>query len=437
MSGKDLLATYNLKAVLKETGLKADTLRAWERRYGLPEPQRSSGGHRLFSQRDIDTLKWLIARQEEGLSISRAVELWRSIENEQQDPLQAMPIGPDSGQTPFPVGLAVEDLRKGWIDACKAFNETRAEQMLTQAFAQFPPETVVLEVLVKGLSEIGDGWYQGEISVQQEHLASALAIRRVEALLAAAPPPTYPGVILLVCPPGDEHTFSPLVLTYLLRRRGRMAIFLGANVPLQRFEETLRTLKPQLVVITAQDLRTAAALSEFSDILADFEIPMSYGGRVFNLIPELRQRISGHFLGETLNNAAEVVESILSKRPEPIPPTALPADYQRAHKAFTHKHAALIAQLAEELDLEGIQPQHLTDANLHLTEDIIAALQLGDLHFLANNMEWVKGLIKNYGIPQDALDRYVDTYLKAVRNVMEDDGGIVIEYFKELDQVAL
>src|SRR5512134_1551923 len=67
---------FNLKVVLKETGLAADTLRAWERRYGLPSPNRTAGGHRLYSQRDIETIKWLMKRQEEGLSISRAVDMW-------------------------------------------------------------------------------------------------------------------------------------------------------------------------------------------------------------------------------------------------------------------------------------------------------------------------------------------------------------------------
>lgn len=436
MTDKDLVPTYNLKAVLKETGLKADTLRAWERRYGLPSPERSAGGHRLFSQRDIDTLKWLIARQEEGLSISRAVDMWRSIQEEDQDPLQVMPIGTPLSPTSLPAGSAVEDLRHAWIDACKAFDENRAEQLLTQAFAQFSPETVCLEILVKGLSEIGEGWYQGEISVQQEHLASALALRRVEALLAASPPPTYPGNILILCPPNDEHTFSPLVLTYLLRRRGRMAIFLGANVPLQRFEETLNSLKPQLVIITAQDLRTAASLVRFHEILGPKDIPLTYGGRVFNLIPELRDHIPGHFLGESLSEASDTVEALLSKHPKsaPIPPLA--TNYLAAHAAFTEKHAALIAQLARDLQQEGIHPQHLTDANLHLTEDVIAALQLGDLHFLAQNMEWTRGLIRNYGIPDESLDQYINSYKQAIHNVIGTDGEVVIDYFENLEASA-
>jgi DNA-binding transcriptional MerR regulator len=432
MMDKDLVPTYNLKAVLKETGLKADTLRAWERRYGLPVPERSSGGHRLFSQRDIETLKWLIARQEEGLSISRAVDLWRSLEAEDQDPLHVMPISAPLGQGPFPTGGAVDDLRQAWIKACKSFDENKAERLLTQAFAQFPPETVCLEILVKGLSEIGQGWYQGEISVQQEHLASSLAIRRVEALLAAAPPPTYPGNILVLCPPEDEHTFSPLVLTYLLRRRGRMATFLGANVPLQRFEETLQALKPQLVIITAQDLQKAAALLTFSDLLASRDIPLAYGGLVFTLIPELRERIPGYFLGETLTEAPDSVEQLLIKRPTPKQAPTPSEAYLRALATLTERHAALIARLATNLEQEGIHPRYLTDANLHLTEDVIAALQLGDLHFLAQNMEWVKGLIKNYGIPTDSLDRYMSSYQQALKDVMGEDGDVVIEYFEAL-----
>ena len=88
MNAIDNAPTYNLKAVVQETGLKADTLRAWERRYNLPRPQRTPSGHRLYSDRDIEILKWLVLRQEEGLSISRAVALWRRLESEHPDPLK-------------------------------------------------------------------------------------------------------------------------------------------------------------------------------------------------------------------------------------------------------------------------------------------------------------------------------------------------------------
>jgi hypothetical protein len=174
----------------------------------------------------------------------------------------------------------------------------------------------------------------------------------------------------------------------------------------------------------------------FNELLEKEDIPLAYGGLVFNLIPALRERIPGHYLGETLAEAPEAVEGLISKRPQQMSVDSLTEDYQRARQAFTQKYAALIAQLATELEQEGIHPQHLIDANLPLTDNVIAALQLGDLHFLAQNMEWIKGLIRNYGIPVESLDQYVDSYQAAVREVIGEDGNVVIEYFEGLDSVA-
>ena len=115
-------AIYNLKSVVRETGVKPDTLRAWERRYGLPEPARTAGGHRLYSQRDIKIIKWLLARQQEGLRIKGAVELWRSLEADGQEPLQPQPTSAVSF-APETVGQTIAELRQGWVTACLAFDE--------------------------------------------------------------------------------------------------------------------------------------------------------------------------------------------------------------------------------------------------------------------------------------------------------------------------
>src|ERR1043165_4322480 len=66
---------FNTKAVARETGVPADTFRAWERRYGVPRPQRTAGGHRLYSERDIAIIRWLRDRTDDGVNISHAVML--------------------------------------------------------------------------------------------------------------------------------------------------------------------------------------------------------------------------------------------------------------------------------------------------------------------------------------------------------------------------
>ena len=115
---------YNLSVVLKATGLNADVLRAWERRYKLPQPQRTPGGHRLYSDYDIEVVKWLRALQAEGLSISRAAELWRNIIAAGRDPLEEYSAANTPAVNPVPgPETQIEILRSHWLEACLA--ETR------------------------------------------------------------------------------------------------------------------------------------------------------------------------------------------------------------------------------------------------------------------------------------------------------------------------
>src|SRR3712207_2959209 len=65
----------NTKAVARETGVHADTLRARERRYGVPRTKRTGDRHRLYSDRDIAIIRWMRDRNDEGMNISHAVML--------------------------------------------------------------------------------------------------------------------------------------------------------------------------------------------------------------------------------------------------------------------------------------------------------------------------------------------------------------------------
>ena len=175
------------------------------------------------------------------------------------------------------------------------FDEPRAEQAAAQAFALFPVNNVVLDVLLRGLTDIGEGWYRGEVAVQQEHFASSLTTRRLQTLIAAGPVPTRPERIVLACPPEEQHTISLLAIHLFLRRQGWEVIDLGANVPLDRLAEMLGNLRPQLVISSSQQLPTAHTLQILAQALTDMKIPVGFGGNVFNQHLDLRRHIAGHF----------------------------------------------------------------------------------------------------------------------------------------------
>ena len=130
-----------------------------------------------------------------------------------------------------------------------------------------------LEVLTAGLSETGELWYSGKGSVQPEHFASALAIRRLNALLAAAPTPTHRGKILAACSSGEDHIYPLLLTTLLLLLRGWVVVCLGDNVPIEKLDSTIQTAKPGIVISTAQRLVSAASLFEAAIFLQQEQVP--------------------------------------------------------------------------------------------------------------------------------------------------------------------
>lgn len=436
--------TYNLKAVVRETGLKPDTLRAWERRYGVPAPQRTDSGHRLYSQHDIDTLKWLLLRQNEGMSISRAIELWRRMEADGQDPLQAggAPGGPrplegrgtvlTSAAGAADGGDTAASMRRSWVAACLAFDEHDAEQVLTQAFALFPAEVVCLELIQKGLAEIGAGWYRGAVTVQQEHFASALALRRMEALLISTPAPTRPGRILVGCPPEEEHTFVALMLSLLLRRRGWDVVYLGANVPIRSIEATLRVVRPNLVILTAQQLYTAASLLEMAEVLYRERIPLAFGGLVFAEVRELHLAIPGYYLGDKLDHAAEAVEQAMASLR--LQGAQRVADYEYREAAEHFRSRQLLIESDVWRQLEGHLPQrHLAMANLSFGRGLIAALTLGDMSYLHSDMAWIEGLLINhYEMPPIILDNYLEAYYNALVAHLDGPGHLLIDWMAQM-----
>lgn len=435
---------FNLKAVLQETGLSADTLRAWERRYGIPSPERSAGGHRLYSEYEIEMIKWLMARQNEGMSISRAVEMWRELTAEGRDPLES--VQPTRGITPLtapaalpqaiylPPETGLEGLRAQWVAACLNYNESGAEQVLNQAFSMYPIEFICAELLARGLNEIGMLWYENRASVQQEHFASGLVLRRINALISAAPSPTRSFTVVVGCPSQELHTFTSLLITLFLRRRGLNVIYLGADVPDARMEETLAAIQPHLIVLSSQQLFTAASLQNSAITLAARGAKVAFGGRIFSLLPGLRQRIPGFYLGETLETAVETIEALLVERRNPTLIALPPAGYETALRSFARQRPLLENFVNQRLLPPGGQGEYFAIAHRFLGNNISAALQLGDINFLDGEIEWLRSLLDANHLPAQVVKDYLAAYASASQEILGEDGAPLTAWLQKHSQ---
>jgi DNA-binding transcriptional MerR regulator len=432
---KNRTPVFNIKAVVTQTGLNPATIRAWERRYGFPRPHRTMGGHRQYSQRDIDTLKWLISRQEEGMSISHAIELWRSSVKSGDDPLQRRVLSAPETTTRLATqvkGERIAELRQSWISACLAFDKSRAEQVLARAFALFSPEIVCIELLQKGLAKVGAGWYRGDVTVQQEHFISALSIQRLEMLISSAPPPTHMERIIILTTPGDYHIFSPLLLTYLLRRGGWDVIYLGANVPASELESMIKQVKPALLIATAQLLHTAANLLEIAQSLKPHGVRLAYGGLVFNHMPALRNLLPGYYLGKSIEGASERVSSLLLNQLPAHRPEQISDIYEQALTQYMERRALIESHVWGTYSAANKPSEHLAAVNIDISQTVEAALKLGDIGLLSKDITWIEHLLMGYRLPKEWVLEYLLAYYQAAKIHLDEPASMIVDWLSQL-----
>lgn len=312
MAAQDLLnqfsntPIFNTKAVAQETGVPADTFRAWERRYGVPSPQRTEGGHRLYSQRDIALIRWLRDRTAEGMTISQAIAL---LSTEGETSLGWLSTALDKDPRSW------ERLNRQLVAALTDFDAARAEQILGEAFALYPLEDVFINLVQSAMVEVGELWHQGKISVTTEHFATQFIRRKLSALFNAYNIADGRGLVVVGCAPSEQHDLGALLLSVFLVRHGWQVIYLGPQVPLPDLIDSVRHLQPDIVLMGASTTETALQLLDVGRAIAALPPPtpqFGYGGRAFNLNPTLAERMPGRFLGQNAQEAVEVVAELVS-----------------------------------------------------------------------------------------------------------------------------
>jgi methanogenic corrinoid protein MtbC1 len=380
-----------------------------------------------------------MARQAEGLSISRAVDLWNEQISSGSNPLAGLATrGLTTVQTTagayLPIETTLDTLRTRWIDACLYFNETDAEQVLNQAFSMFPIEAVCVDVLQKGMSEIGGLWYENHASVQQEHFASGLAMRRLDALLIASPAPSRALTVLVGCPPDEWHTFTPLLLSLFLRRLGINVIYLGANVPISRFEETVKAVRANLVILVSQTLTSAASLQQTATALTAKKIKVAYGGRIFNLRPEITTFIPGYHLGNSVPASINEIEIILNGKRKLVITKSASQEYVSAHQFFLSKRADIEQTLRTLVPPLRVSSEDFQTGIHFLGDNIAAALTLGEMNYVSDEMDWIKYLLHAYNHPDAELIQFMDSYAKAVDKHINGSGKPILTWLKAESQ---
>jgi DNA-binding transcriptional MerR regulator len=219
----------------RRTGVSPELLRAWEQRYGLLRPARSDGGFRLYSPQDEQRVATMRSHLEQGLSAAEAARITLDQESAPA-PAAELPV----------LALGASALRA----ALDRLDESAAHAAIDELLSSFSVETVLREVVMPYLRELGDRWARGEASVAQEHFASQVLRGRLLGLARGWDRGLGPRA-LLACMPGEQHDLGLIMFGLGLRDHGWRITFLGPDTPLDTLSDAATTLQPDAVVLAA------------------------------------------------------------------------------------------------------------------------------------------------------------------------------------------
>ena len=224
---------FRIGELSRRTGVSPDLLRAWERRYGVLRPARSAGGLRLYSSADVERVRLMREHLSGGVAAAEAA---------------ALVAGADEGVAGPAADLS--ELRAALAAALDHFDESHAQAVLDRALSAATVDSVLTQLVLPYLHELGDRWAEGRASIAQEHFASAVLRGRLLGLARGWGNGLGP-LALAACLPGERHDLGLLCFGLALRGRGWRIAYLGADTPLATVEEAAGTLAPDLVVLVA------------------------------------------------------------------------------------------------------------------------------------------------------------------------------------------
>lgn len=265
---KDL---FPIRVVSQKTGVNAVTLRAWERRYSLIKPQRTAKGHRLYSPADIELIRAVVKKLEQGLSISKISDQIRYSSDSNEE---------DSNRDPW------LDYRQRFIDSIAEFDEAVLNTTYNEAMSLYPVEVVTQKLIEPLLHELGERWEQVRHSpehtpVAQEHFFSVFIRNKLGARFHHRNIRNQGPKLVLACLPGEQHEFGLLLFALAAHARGFRIVLLGADMPINELPLVIQKTGADALVLSGSETLYCDSLhKQLVGLISNTIVPVYIGGDI-------------------------------------------------------------------------------------------------------------------------------------------------------------
>jgi len=264
----------------RRVGVSDHVLRAWETRYGLFHPVRSTGGFRLYSLADESRVRRMQFHIARGLSAAEAASA----------AIEEAVIAPSGGPRTSRA-TEITELSAELREALDKFDEPSAQVVLDRLLSDLTVTTVLRDVLLPYLYDLGERWRRAEITIAQEHFASNVIRGRLSGLARGWGTGSGPRAVI-ACPSGELHDLPLMMFGIVLNRRGWRVDYLGASTPIDELVRLTNQVHPDLVVVSAVTPdRFAKVRPELSGLAGIAPLALAGAGATRQMADELGARL--------------------------------------------------------------------------------------------------------------------------------------------------
>lgn len=275
--------SFSIGALVKMTGISADTIRTWERRYGYPKATRNEAGHRRY---DLATSEFLVTAQRLISRGERPSEILRLSHAE----LVAMLDPPSStgGTTAptIPPQVRAQEFSLNLLLKVEQLDGAQVDKVLHAAWSSLGIEVFMAQLILPLLHEVGNRWEHGRFGVHHEHLFSARLRQFLgqhwQDMSASAQGP----LVTMATPVGEEHELGLHVAAIYFALCGCRILFLGPCTPPQVLLDAAKESSSDAVAISLSSTFAREAAQNYVHTL----------GRVFHRSQILVGGAGGRFV---------------------------------------------------------------------------------------------------------------------------------------------
>ncbi|MBL6447988.1 MerR family transcriptional regulator [Fulvivirga sp. 29W222] len=252
------MGKYSIKELEKLSGIKAHTIRIWEKRYKVITPKRTPTNIRYYSDDDLKKILNISILNNHGHKISKIASLSTSEMYQKVAELS-------SEESDFE--LLIDELTICMIE----LDEGKFDKLLSSYIVRFGFEKTMIDIIYPFLEKIGILWLSDNISPIQEHFISNLVKQKVIVAIDGLTINSQKDAekVVLFLPEEELHEIALLFFNYLLKKAGYKTFYLGQAVPLNDLEKVVSELRPKYLITCITYYPKGESLEEFITLLSE------------------------------------------------------------------------------------------------------------------------------------------------------------------------